>query len=721
MPYTRRIVHLQRDAVTPIQILSEVGNSASRVTSCWFELLKIGGCGAGEITLKDNFVDRFGPNSLDLGEYISIEYQANDRWYLGRIESIDGDSPNGVRVQLQGMWVELTEVFPGGFTESNGGKPHRYGNSDYNPNDPDHSYQTYDSVDQPDQLVRKLHAQYIAPQTNVTLSTVDPVDPPVGLQSFVFRGEESAAEILRALATSAKDASVGVDENGGLFFLQKRANVIGTFQEGVDCEEVKFRTDSSLLVNRVLITGDYIYGINNDVGFMRYRAHWNHFTSAALYGYRTLRVFLPWIRRNHDSEAWAREFFRKYALPTTLYPIKTAPQTDLVKPWNGQLQLKAVDGSTIVIGHFERIRVQFDHSPVFDMTIGPEDIQYPDAPEDQRFEIGPVNPGDGEQPPSDDISSLGTFTGTFTSYSESVFTETLTSSGLTSGTDVTSGTDATSGASSSSGSGSASSGSESMSGSGSDSGGGSESGGGSGGGGSSGGGSESGGESSGGASSGGGSGSGGGESGSGSSGSSGSSSGSSGDACTFLYVDPTPAQVLRGEWDTRNSGGGGSGADLNDYIDDQQAESDPIDDATTYITTRTDEDDALPCAVDLRNTPSDFIEATSIEVHIRCKGYDPSSTGDQLAIRIRLSDSTGNNPLTSEEDTPNFMGTALEGGAGGWTDYVVSLTPLATIDKVDMDSATLWLYPLNNTVPTRGTTKVQVTAAKVKVCYTNQT
>ena len=75
MPFNRRIIHLDTDATTQKQVLSEVGGN-SRVTKAWFELLRQGGCGAGEITLNDTFVNR---GDIAISEYVAMDYDTGDR------------------------------------------------------------------------------------------------------------------------------------------------------------------------------------------------------------------------------------------------------------------------------------------------------------------------------------------------------------------------------------------------------------------------------------------------------------------------------------------------------------------------------------------------------------------------------------------------------------------------------------------------------------------
>src|SRR5262245_22861168 len=103
----RRILHY---APGPAELVGEIADRA--VAGAWFELHRQGGCGAGELRLKDEFPDR---NAVVPGHWIAFEFAEDDRWYLGRVESRQASSPAGVTLRLEGMGVELNEAFPGGF------------------------------------------------------------------------------------------------------------------------------------------------------------------------------------------------------------------------------------------------------------------------------------------------------------------------------------------------------------------------------------------------------------------------------------------------------------------------------------------------------------------------------------------------------------------------------------------------------------------------------
>lgn len=408
MAFRRRFIHLDDDAVTVIQTLSDTAIADPRGITAWFEKLRIGGDGPGELVLKDKFTLR---GQIEIDHHIAFEYDSGERWYLGRVESVQEESPKGVRVTLHGLWSSLNEVYPGGYAKAGLDKPHRMAAGDYWPNDPDHGLQTVDVVGNVDDFVYTLYNRYIGPRSNVALGTVEAPSPAVTLDGFVFRGEDSAAEILRSLAIFAKGASVGVDEYRRLFFIQKRSKVIGAFREGVNLESLKRETDRALLFNGLQLTGGFIYNENPLISPYRYTGFFRQANSVHRHGMRVARLYVPWVRRNADALRFAREFFRKYGNPTVRYPVQTNCRETLLRPWLGQVRLQAFDGDELVTGHFDRIRVDFDHCPIFSITVGPEEIEFPDVPDDRSRAL-PMVTGDGESEPSGSVSSFGTYTGT---------------------------------------------------------------------------------------------------------------------------------------------------------------------------------------------------------------------------------------------------------------------------------------------------------------------
>ncbi|WP_339912211.1 hypothetical protein [Symmachiella dynata] len=413
MGYQRRIVHYRPG---PGDFQAVISDRA--IAGCWFELHRQGGCGAGELRLNDRFVDRAG---IEIGDWISMAYQTGDRWYLGRVEERVATSPAEISFRLQGMSVELGEVFPGGFSpdRADGAPPHRYARTDLFPHDPDRSLETVDAVSQPDEFVTLLLQQYVVPRTHITLDAamVDAVNLADGVTTAKFRGEESVRSILKEEAVRAFNASWGVDAWGRFFFLQKRTSVIATFQEGVDVVALEESRDRDLLYNRVMLTGGYVYDeqLGSDIfmrGYYRWRGNYIQPASRDQHGERRIRIWIPWIRTESDSRQFVKEFFRVYAQPTSRYFVEVADQQVLPAPWGGRILIKDHSGAELISAMVETIRVQFDHAPRFRLEIGPEDphTHWPEPPHDERWEIPGnqnQNGGHGGSELSFDSSDVG--------------------------------------------------------------------------------------------------------------------------------------------------------------------------------------------------------------------------------------------------------------------------------------------------------------------------
>ena len=241
--------------------------SLRAISGCWFELHRRGGCGAGEVRLHDRFVDR---NSIEVGDWIAFEPTVGDRWYFGRVEQRESKSPAGISYRLEGMGVELAEVFPGGYGSSvgDGSKPHRYGATDLFPFDPDHDIETVDVVSQADEVIEKLLDQYIVPRTHIQ-KVAELIDISLGsgeVRSLKIRGEETARSVIKDLSLRARDASWGVNEEGQFFFLQKTETIQATYRESRDLTLLEETRERESLFNRVLLTGDYVY---DDRGHIR--------------------------------------------------------------------------------------------------------------------------------------------------------------------------------------------------------------------------------------------------------------------------------------------------------------------------------------------------------------------------------------------------------------------------------------------------------------------
>lgn len=393
MPFSRRIVHFSPG---PTDLKGTIADRA--ISGCWFELHRQGGCGPGELRLKDEFPDR---HEIDVGDWIALEFDSGDRWYLGRVENRRADSPAGVTYRLEGMGVELGEVFPGGFSRSaaDGIPPHRYAATDLFQNDPDHFDETVDAVSEPHELVTLLLQQYVVPQTHIALipGRVESSVGETSVTSSKFRGEESARAIIKELALRARNAAWGVDENGEFFFLRPRTVPAATWKEGQHLISLEESRQRDALFNRVLLTGDYVYDepISSgaaDRAFYRWRGNYIQPASRDTHGERRIRLWVPWIRTKSDSREFAREFFRVYSQPTTRYLVEVGNQSTLTRPWDGPVRVDDRNSGEIITAQIETIRVQFDHAPRFRIEIGPEDphVHWPEPLHDERWEI----PGD---------------------------------------------------------------------------------------------------------------------------------------------------------------------------------------------------------------------------------------------------------------------------------------------------------------------------------------
>jgi hypothetical protein len=422
MSFERRIIHYDNDATTVKNVLSDAADDSSRVTSAWFELLRKGGCGAGGITLRDVFTLS---GTVEIGDYIAFDYDQSSagRWYVGRVEDVSESSPVGVNVSLYGPVVEMTEIFPGGFTNQDANAPpQRFAKSDYFNADPDYLNQTWDAVSQPWQVANILFDRLIKPRTNIDYKLIEAGSPPVGIESVLFRGEESVHQIIRNLAMTDNDSSWGVTEERIFFLLQKRNTAEATFQEGVDAYNIVRKTDRSLLYNRIMFVGGYVYGTGVNHGFYRYQANFVQAESRDLYGERRIAIHVPWIRRNVDAVAFAETFFSVYSEPTvrcsfvvnkdmtTSLPYHGGAE-GLPRPWGGEITLLDRDGDLLQRSTFDRMRVRFDAIPKFEITLGTEEVIFPSPPEPQRFEIAQTIGSNGEIAPSEQVLKRALFSG----------------------------------------------------------------------------------------------------------------------------------------------------------------------------------------------------------------------------------------------------------------------------------------------------------------------
>lgn len=393
MAYERIIELVDSDGSTLLETLSN--GSTSSVKQASFELLRRGGCGSGSFTLTNPFTSR----TITPGMSIRCKYDSSTPVYLGRIEEVEYSSPSEATVRTFGWFSYLNDIQIGGYGPHDRKPPERYGRSDWFVNDPDHTLQNAHTASQPHQVIQSLYTNYIDPESPVGLGTIETPDVATSFESMVMRGEENLSQVIRTIAMIQRDASFGVDANGDFFFINKRdyEPALKTYQEGLDIRDLKQSVDRSLMYNQILMTGDYIYGADTPAGFYRYVARLEHNPSVSAFGYRAYRVYVPWIRMDRDAVRFAQGFFDNYAGLTTRYSFKTIGQDTILKPWDGRIALKDASGTVLTLSVFDRINVEFNEVPVFTITLGPEEPQFPEPPEPQRWEQ-PENDEPGDKP-----------------------------------------------------------------------------------------------------------------------------------------------------------------------------------------------------------------------------------------------------------------------------------------------------------------------------------
>lgn len=412
MGFGRRIV---RYGPSPSELVGTVEDRA--IAGCWFELQRQGGCGRGELKLRERFVDR---RAIEVGSWIACEYEPGDRWYLGRVESRSVTSPAGARFRLEGMAVQLGEVYPGGFGPTRDGqKPHRYGVTDPFSLDPDHDLETADSADRPEEVIRRLLVDYVVPATSIAFDNdaFEVADEAVELLSVKFNGEESVRSILKDLALRAGGLSWGVDETG-TFFLRRPSDAISpTWQEGVNLVSLVEHRDLERVYNRLLLTGGYVYQAAAESRarpeVYRWRGHYVQPESRDRYGERRIRAWAPWIRTGVDAKAFAQAFLKRYGQPRSRYEAVIRDASEVVRPWLAGARLLDREGNLLIAGVPETVRVTFDHRPRLQMLIGIDDPRelWPEPPHDERWPIAPADAsdwgGDSVDPPSFDDGDEG--------------------------------------------------------------------------------------------------------------------------------------------------------------------------------------------------------------------------------------------------------------------------------------------------------------------------
>lgn len=361
------------------------------VSNCWFEWLRQGGCGPGELECNLPLESPlFAP-----GDFVSIEDQRGTRWYLGRIEEHLTRWPNRAIIRLEGLAVELGEVFPGGFAnnETDAPDPYRLGLTEGGFSfDPDYGNESFAFASRPEDVVRKLleleeiaSTQIAFPPEEITNTTT-----PVPLESFKFHGEESLRSIFKDLALRAGNAPWGVDEMGRFFFRAGQEFATQTIPR-TSIIQLEHSRSLDQIFNRVLLTGAYLYLPNGRP--YRWRGNYTEPTSRALYGERRIRLWVPWIRTAQDARGFLKEFFSQYAFPTGRLQVESVASTQWLPPWKTRYQMEGFSGSTGATWQADKLRIEFNETPVYRLELGPVDPRtlWPEPDHDERWPLAPTS------------------------------------------------------------------------------------------------------------------------------------------------------------------------------------------------------------------------------------------------------------------------------------------------------------------------------------------
>ncbi len=392
--YTRIIELIDTDGTTVVRTLCSKTTDTSFVDTAEFEWLRQGGCGGGSFSIDLDFpVDE-----IHSGQHIRCSYVSGDIWYFGRIESVRSVSPGSATIVTYGLMSAMAEIQIGGQAWWST-QPQVFGRYDYFTNDPDHAVQVYTTVATMDDFITRLYDDYIAPYSG-GLITLGTINAPVDYDSFAsltFRGGESLSEILRVCSDLAGGASYGVDPDNNFFFIPLNTSEQAEYTEGdnVDIEREETR---SMMYNRLVIVGGYVYGAPGRPGFYVWNSHHEDSASVISYGAKTLSVKIPMIRTHVEAINFADGFFAKYAGPTTQYTGTTTSQSGPLYPWAGAVQLFPAagttwNGETSVTQNFDSCKVDFNESPLFTFTTGPEPPHYPVPEVDQ---VGEQSDGGSE-------------------------------------------------------------------------------------------------------------------------------------------------------------------------------------------------------------------------------------------------------------------------------------------------------------------------------------
>lgn len=392
--YDRVIELIDQDGTTSLGFLCNLAEDVNIVEHAEFELRRQGGCGTGSFSLAQKFGTGLIP---EVGQFIICKFEVGGaNWYFGRVEEVEEEFPSGIRIRTEGLFSILNDTYVGGYGEVYGRKPHLYARSNYYPNDPDRALQSWDTATYFHSVVEAIYNQYIAP-TGVGLDVIEAPDEDIDFYSMVFRGSESTAEILRTLAESCYGASYGVNADGEFYFKNMPTTVAHSFTAGQHMAVLSRVTDRDLLYNYMELTGAYIYdSAGGNAAHYRYNSIWNFPASITAHGLKRIQLYLPHIRNNQESFRFAMNFFFKYSEPYARYNVQIIPQGELILPWSGMIELKDETGASLVQDIFESVKIVFDEAPYYSLTTGPDDLQYPTAPEAQQWELPAQGGGGGD-------------------------------------------------------------------------------------------------------------------------------------------------------------------------------------------------------------------------------------------------------------------------------------------------------------------------------------
>ena len=377
--YERLIELYDTDGTTLVTTLSKISTATDVVTNAEFDLLRQGGCGSGSFTLDMVFGDA---NTPEVGQWIVCSYSSGSKWYRGRIEEVTEASPAGVTVRTYGTWAVLTETQVGGQAWWDTETPKTFGRYDYFENDPDHASQTYTTISTLEDMVTKLYDDYIVTWGGgsvITLDSIDADDTTASFASMTFRGGESLSQIMRTLA-EPYNSSYGIDADNKFYFIPNNTTALYSYRDGTSCN-ITSSTDRSVMFNRLVLFGGYVYGTGSNPNFYLWQFHAEDATSISTYGIaKTLSVRVPWIRNHVDSQNFADGFFAKYANPVKKYSIETIAQGAAFTPWDGGVTIINSAGTNLAADQaVDTVHVVFNEAPRFTFTTGYDEPKYPDA------------------------------------------------------------------------------------------------------------------------------------------------------------------------------------------------------------------------------------------------------------------------------------------------------------------------------------------------------